>query len=120
MRAFPGQALYYGSERTAEASQFKHSLAAKRSNWRACTLLSARALQIGFRRFRNTTPMGYPRAVRLALARTELARGGQGARSVAAVANALEFAHLGRFARDYKARFGEPPSQTLRHSDVAG
>ena len=64
--------------------------------------------------------MGYPRAVRLALARTELARGGQGARSVAAVANALEFAHLGRFARDYKARFGEPPSQTLRHSAVAG
>ena len=118
MRAFPGQALYYGSERTAEASQFKHSLAAKRSNWRACTLLSARALQIGFRRVRNTTPMGYLRAVRLALARTELARGG--ARSVAAVANALEFAHLGRFARDYKARFGEPPSQTLRHSDVAG
>jgi AraC-like DNA-binding protein len=75
---------------------------------------------MGFRRFRNTTPMGYLRVVRLELARTELIRGGQRALSVAAVANALEFAHLGRFARDYKARFGEPPSRTLRRSDVIG
>jgi AraC-like DNA-binding protein len=82
--------------------------------------VSTRALQMGFRRFRNTTPMGYLRAVRLELARTELIRGGQRALSVAAVANALEFAHLGRFARDYKARFGEPPSRTLRRSDVIG
>jgi AraC-like DNA-binding protein len=79
--------------------------------------VSRRTLQMGFRRFRKA-PMGYLRAVRLELARTELARGGQGAPSVAAVANALEFGHLGRFARDDKARFGEPPSQTLRRGDV--
>jgi AraC-like DNA-binding protein len=80
--------------------------------------VSTRALQTGFRRFRNTTPMGYLRAVRLELARTELARGGQRGRSVAAIANALEFGHIGRFARDYKARFGELPSRTLRRGDV--
>jgi AraC-like DNA-binding protein len=81
--------------------------------------VSTRALQTGFRRFRNTTPMGYLRAIRLELARTELARGGP-RRSVAAIASALELGHLGRFARDYRFRFGEPPSQTLRRGDVGG
>jgi len=74
--------------------------------------VSTRALQTSFRRFRNTTPMAHLRAVRLELARVELmgARG-QGS-SVAAVASALGFGHLGRFARDYQVRFGELPSQT--------
>jgi AraC-like DNA-binding protein len=76
--------------------------------------VSTRALQLGFRRFRNTTPMAYLRAVRLELARSELARGGRHAESIATIANALEFGHLGRFARDYRARFGELPSRTLR------
>jgi transcriptional regulator GlxA family with amidase domain len=75
--------------------------------------VSTRALQIGFRRFRNTTPMAYLRAVRLELARTELANARRRGSSVAAVANAVGFGHLGRFARDYEARFGELPSQTL-------
>ena len=35
--------------------------------------VSARALQMGFRRFRDTTPMAYLRSIRLELARTELA-----------------------------------------------
>jgi AraC-like DNA-binding protein len=75
--------------------------------------VSTRALQIGFRRFRNTTPMAYLRAVRLELARTELANAWRRGSTVAAVANAVGFGHLGRFARDYEARFGELPSQTL-------
>ena len=33
--------------------------------------VSSRALQLGFRRFRNTTPMAYLRALRLELARSE-------------------------------------------------
>src|SRR6476659_7775023 len=36
--------------------------------------VSSRALQLGFRRFRNTTPMAYLRALRLEIARSELAR----------------------------------------------
>jgi AraC-like DNA-binding protein len=75
--------------------------------------VSARALQTGFRRFRDTTPMAYLRCIRLELARTELAKAGQQRASVAAVANAFGFGHLGRFARDYERRFGELPSQTL-------
>ncbi len=76
--------------------------------------VSARALQVGFRRFRSTTPMAYLRAVRMELARKELAGARQRHASVAKVANDLEFGNPGRFARDYRARFGELPSETLR------
>jgi AraC-like DNA-binding protein len=80
--------------------------------------VSTRALQIGFRRFRNTTPMAYLRAFRLELARTDLANAGRQGSSVAAVANAFGFGHLGRFARDYEARFGELPSETHYRGSV--
>ena len=81
--------------------------------------VSTRALQVGFRRFRNTTPMAYLRSLRLELARSELARDGQESGSVASVANVCGFGNLGRFAADYKTRFGESPSQTLRRGSIA-
>jgi transcriptional regulator GlxA family with amidase domain len=77
--------------------------------------VSTQALQTGFRRFRNTTPMAHLRA-----RRAELAQGGRQGASVAAVANSAGFGHLGRFARDYYARFGELPSQTLYRGSVGG
>jgi AraC-like DNA-binding protein len=80
--------------------------------------VSARALQMGFRRFRNTTPMAYLRMVRLELARTELARAKRNGSSVASIAHLCGFGHLGRFAADYKARFDESPSQTLLRGSV--
>lgn len=80
--------------------------------------VSTRALQMGFRRFRNTTPMAYLRAVRLELARAELARAKGRGGSVASVAHLCGFAHLGRFAADYKARFDEAPSQTFLRGSV--
>ena len=82
--------------------------------------VSTRALQTGFRRFRNTTPMAYLRSIRLELARAELAKAGRLGSSVAAVAHASGFAHLGRFARDYQARFGELPSETLYRGSIGG
>ena len=82
--------------------------------------VSTRALQTGFRRFRNTTPMAYLRSIRLELARAELAKAGRLGSSVAAVAYASGFAHLGRFARDYQARFGELPSETLYRGSIGG
>jgi AraC-like DNA-binding protein len=79
--------------------------------------VSARALQLAFRRFRNTTPMAHLRAHRLELARKELARVDCGSgSSVTSVANLLGFGSLSRFAADYKARFHESPSETLRCS----
>jgi AraC-like DNA-binding protein len=75
---------------------------------------SPRALQMAFRRFRATTPMGHLRTLRLELARGELARMGATGGSVTSIANTYGFGSLSRFAADYKARFGESPSETLR------
>jgi AraC-like DNA-binding protein len=75
--------------------------------------ISPRALQMAFRRFRDTTPMAHLRALRLDLVRSELARGSDGG-SVTSVAIAHGFGSLSRFAADYKARFHESPSETLR------
>jgi AraC-like DNA-binding protein len=80
--------------------------------------VSTRALQTGFRRFRNTTPMAYLRSIRLELARAGLAKAGRQGASVAAVANTHGFGHLGRFARAYQAQFGELPSETLYRGTV--
>jgi AraC-like DNA-binding protein len=58
------------------------------------------------------------RALRLEMARSELARAARNGRTVASVANELGFGHLGRFSADYRARFSESPSDTLRHRGV--
>ena len=50
--------------------------------------------------------------------RSELAIAGQDGASVASVANAHGFGSLSRFAVDYKARFHESPSETLRRGTV--
>jgi len=57
--------------------------------------------------------MEYVKQVRLAKAREEMLAT-QGAKSVTSIAMEWGFNHLGHFARDYRARFGELPSQTLR------
>ncbi|MCM2253843.1 MAG: helix-turn-helix transcriptional regulator, partial [Ramlibacter sp.] len=73
---------------------------------------SVRALQAGFRRYRDTTPVEFIRAQRLQKARSALLNAAPGAR-ITEIAFEAGYEHLGRFARDYKARFGEPPSRTL-------
>lgn len=73
--------------------------------------VSARTLHRGFQRFRDTSPMGYLKDVRLDLARSAL---GSSGRTVTDVANACGLLHAGKFARDYKRRFGESPSETRR------
>ena len=62
--------------------------------------------------------MAYLRIIRLELARAELAKAGLQGGSVATVANAFGFGHLGRFARDYEALFGELPSHTLYRGSI--
>jgi transcriptional regulator GlxA family with amidase domain len=73
---------------------------------------SARTLQTGFLRYRGTTPMRFLRDRRLDHARTEILRR-PGVR-VTDIAVECGFSHLGRFAQQYCARFGEPPSRTRR------
>lgn len=71
---------------------------------------SARALQYAFHERYGTTPMRYLRQVRLDRAREDLA---QAHGSVADIAYYWGFTNLGRFARAYRARFGELPAVTL-------
>ena len=51
-------------------------------------------------------------------ARRDLLRGDRG-KSVADIANRWGLAHLGRFSTQYRRRYGEKPSQTLRRSSIA-
>jgi AraC-like DNA-binding protein len=77
--------------------------------------VSARALHRGFRAFRDTTPMAHLKALRLQAARHDLTRQA-GHAAVGEIAAANGFPHHGRFAREYRSRFGESPSATLRRS----
>ena len=76
--------------------------------------VSVRSLQEGFRRYVGCAPMAYLQSVRLGLAHEALRREDPALITVAAVAHRTGFAHLGRFASAYRARFGVCPSETLR------
>lgn len=76
--------------------------------------LSPRGLQQSLRRHLDQTPGELLRGVRLDGARSELVRGDRDETSVADVARAWGFGHLGRFSATYRARFGELPSESLR------
>lgn len=77
--------------------------------------VSTSTLFAGFREFRNTSPMACLRRARLQRVRAELQAAGSGDATVTEVALRWGFTHLGRFAADYKRRFGESPSATLKH-----
>jgi AraC-like DNA-binding protein len=77
--------------------------------------LSARGVQAAFRRHLDTTPLAYLRSVRMERAHRDLQSSGPGnGVSVAGLAAKWGFTHLGRFAIEYKRRFGVYPSHTLR------
>lgn len=78
--------------------------------------VSARSLQTGFKKYRNTTPMMFLRDVRLQRVREELvtAKLENSSASVTSVALTWGFTHLGHFTRAYAEKFKELPSDTLR------
>jgi AraC-like DNA-binding protein len=77
--------------------------------------VSVRYLQRGFRERFGLSPMELLREVRLREARLALlAEARSRERTVADVAVRTGFSHLGRFAGQYRRRFGETPSQTLQ------
>lgn len=81
----------------------------------AAARISVRSLQALFRRHLGVSPVEHLHAIRLEGARKELLRGtGGDCGSVRAVAERWGFGNSGRFARLYRARFGERPSETLR------
>jgi AraC-like DNA-binding protein len=76
--------------------------------------VTARSLQLGFRNFRNTSPMALLRSERLRRVHEELMAGAPGA-SVTEVATRWGFSHLGRFSQIYKEKYGQSPSTTLQN-----
>ncbi len=78
-----------------------------------------RTLEAHFREYLGTTPLGWVRQMRLYLARRKLLDGEAGT-TVTDVALASGFSQLGRFAEQYRAQFGEKPSETLRRARRPG
>lgn len=76
--------------------------------------LSIRALQAGFKAHYDTTPMAYVRRARLERVRASLSDGS--ATSVTEAALRWGVTHLGRLSGDYRAAFGETPSETLQRA----
>ena len=75
--------------------------------------VSVRTLNAAFREYRQCTPMQALRDARLAGVRADLLAARPGAR-VRDVAEAWGYAQLGIFAANYRRRFGESPSETLK------
>jgi AraC-like DNA-binding protein len=80
--------------------------------------LSVRSLQEGFRRELDETPMAYLKSLRLRRARRALAEASAEDTTVKAVAVSCGLMHAGRFAAEYRAAFGESPSETLHRSHL--
>ena len=77
--------------------------------------VSARSLQYTFRRYRGCCPIGFLRRVRFERVHNELLQADDHT-SVTSAALHWGFSHLSRFAGEYRARFHESPSATLRRS----
>jgi len=76
------------------------------------TGVTARALQLGFKKYRGCSPLTFARARRLERARLLLLTS-DSAKNVTEVARLAGIEHLGRFSLSYRQRFGESPKHTL-------
>jgi AraC-like DNA-binding protein len=77
--------------------------------------ISDRSLQLGFRRFRHTTPAAYLRRIRLDAVHAELSLP-ENELPVHEVALKWGFTHMGRLAAQYRAVFGVYPSETAKNA----
>ena len=82
------------------------------ANIAAAAGVSGRALYYGFKRWRNTSPMAFLKAMRLDHARQELQK--TSCLGVTGVAMDVGYNSMGHFSADYRTRFGERPSDTMR------
>lgn len=82
--------------------------------------VSSRSLQEGFRAHLGLTPMAHLRRVRLARVHDELSTADPARATVTTVAARWGFLHQGRFAAQYRQRYGQPPSETLRRGSASG
>ena len=73
---------------------------------------SRRQIELAFNDVYDLGPIAYHRKLRLNESRRQLLRQSPQRGQVSIAANEHGFSHLGRFASEYKALFGERPSQT--------
>jgi AraC-like DNA-binding protein len=76
--------------------------------------VSMRTLYYGFRRCRGMGPMTWLKRLRLDRAHADLEAAAPGSTTVTEIAARWGFLHQGKFAAQYRARFGAAPSETLR------
>ena len=74
----------------------------------------ARLMAADFRRYVGMPPMTYLRHLRLARVYEHLRQAEPALHSVTEIAYRYGFTHMGRFAAEYRARYGLLPSETLR------
>lgn len=72
----------------------------------------------GFKKYFGMPPMAYLKKYRLTAVRREILEGGP-VRSLALLATAWGFNHLGRFAIEYRKLFNEAPSATLHRGELS-
>jgi AraC-like DNA-binding protein len=84
----------------------------------AASEVPGRTLVKHFRDFKGTSPMRYLRQARFERVRQALLAADL-EESITAIATHWGFTHLGRFAGEYRRRFGESPSDTLRRKGRA-
>jgi AraC family ethanolamine operon transcriptional activator len=91
-----------------------HSLAMDR----LCAIagISERSLNNYFHDLVDMSPMAYFKAIRLNRVRSALKSANPTTDKVASIAKQYGFQHMGYFSVDYKAMFGESPSETLWRS----
>jgi len=82
----------------------------------AASGVSRRSLHHGFRQYLNITPMKYLKMHRLRTVHEILLHGKAEGVTITQIASDCGFTHMGKFSQDYKALFGETPSETLRKS----
>lgn len=85
----------------------------------AASGVSQRTLLEGFRRHRGTSPKAMLRDLRFQRVREALLGAAPGSATVADIATAWGFYELGHFAVEYRRRYAEPPSATLRCAATA-
>lgn len=115
LRAEPTTPPPRAIRKALEYIETEHNLAMTTARVAAHAGMSARALQRGFQEHVGCSPMDYLRDVRLKWARDVLgAADASSDLTVTQVALESGFMHMGRFSVQYRRRFGESPSETLR------
>jgi AraC-like DNA-binding protein len=107
--------LRLGAMRRAEEYLIQHLTSPViRSDLARAARVSIRSVSRGFRERHGMGPIAWLRERRLDSAQRELQRAAPGELTVTEVAVRYGFENAGRFAAQYRRRFGETPSQTLR------